>query len=158
LKVLFCGINPGLYSAATGNHFARPGNRFWPALHRAGFTPRQLHPSEKQLFLEAGYGLTNLVARATAAADELSPCEFVSGKQRLRRKVRRYRPGCVAFLGLGAYRHAFGQPKATLGEQLERFEGARVWVLPSPSGLNASYQIGALVAELQKLRRAARQA
>jgi double-stranded uracil-DNA glycosylase len=158
LAVLFCGINPGLYSAATGHHFARPGNRFWPALHRAGFTPRLLHPSEKTLFLEAGYGLTNLVARATASADELLPSEFVLGKETLRRKVRRYGPKIVAFLGMGAYRHAFAEPKATLGEQPERFEGARVWVLPSPSGLNASYQIGALVAELHKLRRAARQA
>jgi double-stranded uracil-DNA glycosylase len=156
--VLFCGINPGLYSAATGNHFARPGNRFWPALHRAGFTPRLLHPSEKTLFLEAGYGLTNLVSRATASADELAASEFQMGAENLRRKVRRYRPGVVAFLGLGAYRHAFCDPKARLGEQPGRFEDARVWVLPSPSGLNASYQIGALVAELQKLRKAAKQA
>jgi TDG/mug DNA glycosylase family protein len=154
LKVLFCGINPGLYSAATGNHFARPGNRFWPALHAAGFTPRRLWPWEKELFLSAGYGLTNLVARATASADELAPAEFVAGRRRLAAKVRRYRPRIVAFLGMGAYRHAFAAPKATLGEQPERFEGARVWVLPSPSGLNASYQMGALVAELRKLREA----
>jgi TDG/mug DNA glycosylase family protein len=156
--VLFCGINPGLYSAAAGNHFARPGNRFWPALHLAGFTPRLLHPSEKALFLEAGYGLTNLVARATASADELSPPEFVQGKERLRRKVRRYRPAFVAFLGLGAYRHAFGDARARLGGQPARFEGARVWVVPSPSGLNAAYQIDALAAELRRLRRATEQA
>jgi TDG/mug DNA glycosylase family protein len=155
LRVLFCGINPGLYSAATGNHFARPGNRFWPAMHRAGFTPRLLHPSEKERFLEAGYGLTNLVARATASADELSPEEFVRGLRRLRSKVRRYRPGIVAFLGMGAYRHAFAEPKASLGEQPVRFEGARVWVLPSPSGLNASYQMGALVEWLVRLRQTA---
>ncbi|HUQ76448.1 MAG TPA: G/U mismatch-specific DNA glycosylase [Burkholderiales bacterium] len=154
LKVLFCGINPGLYSAATGNHFARPGNRFWPALHGAGFTPRRLHPSEKDLLLEAGYGLTNLVGRATASADELAPDELTSGRTRLAAKVRRYRPQIVAFLGMGAYRHAFGVPKATLGEQPERFEGARVWVLPSPSGLNASYQMDALVTLLRELRRA----
>ena len=154
LKVLFCGINPGLYSAATGNHFARPGNRFWPALHAADFTPRRLHPSEKDLFLAQGYGLTNLVARATASADELAPAELVAGRRRLARKVRRYRPRIVAFLGMGAYRHAFGAPKAPLGEQAERFEGARVWVLPSPSGLNASYQLGALVEQLSALRRA----
>src|SRR5204863_7258804 len=117
LKVLFCGINPGLYSAATGNHFARPGNRFWPALHAADFTPRRLHPSEKDLFLAQGYGLTNLVARATASADELAPAELVAGRRRLARKVRRYRPRIVAFLGLGAYRHDFGAPKARLGEQ-----------------------------------------
>jgi TDG/mug DNA glycosylase family protein len=155
LKVLFCGINPGLYSAATGNHFARPGNRFWPAMHRAGFTPQLLHPSEKDLFLKGGYGLTNLVARATASADELSPGELIRGLKRLRSKVRRYRPAIVAFLGMGAYRHAFGDPKASLGEQPARFEGARVWVLPSPSGLNASYQMGALVEWLARLRQAA---
>jgi TDG/mug DNA glycosylase family protein len=153
--VLFCGINPGLYSAATGNHFARPGNRFWPALHSAGFTPRRLWPWEKELLLAAGYGLTNLVRRATASADELGPAEFIAGRRRLAAKVRRYRPRIVAFLGMGAYRHAFATPKATLGEQAERFEGARVWVLPSPSGLNASYQMGALVATLKALRKAA---
>src|SRR4051812_16821905 len=131
LKVLFCGINPGLYSAATGNHFARPGNRFWPALHAGGFTPRRLWPWEKDLLLREGFGLTNLVARATASADELSPDEFVAGRRRLAAKVRRYRPQIVAFLGMGAYRHAFASPKAPLGEQAERFEDARVWVLPS---------------------------
>jgi TDG/mug DNA glycosylase family protein len=145
LKVLFCGINPGLYSAATGNHFARPGNRFWPALHRSGFTPRQLHPSEKELLLSLGYGLTNLVGRATAGADELEPAEFVAGRRRLALKVRRYRPRVVAFLGLGAYRYAFGRPAATLGLQPETLEGANMWVLPSPSGLNANYQMPALV-------------
>jgi TDG/mug DNA glycosylase family protein len=153
--VLFCGINPGLYSAATGNHFARPGNRFWPALHGGGFTPRRFSPWEKHLLLEQGCGLTNLVARATASADELAPAEFQDGRKRLKRKLRRYRPRIVAFLGMGAYRHAFGAPKAALGEQPGRFEGARVWVLPSPSGLNASYQMDALVELLRELRRAA---
>ena len=152
--MLFCGINPGLYSAATGNHFARPGNRFWPALHGAGFTPRLFHPSEKKAFVRLGFGLTNLVGRATASADELAPAEFVAGRARLARKVRRYRPRTVAFLGMGAYRHAFGSPAAPLGAQRERFERARVWVLPSPSGLNASYQMAALVEELRKLKRA----
>jgi TDG/mug DNA glycosylase family protein len=152
LKVLFCGINPGLYSAATGNHFARPGNRFWPALHAAGFTPRLLHPSEKDALPRHGFGLTNLVARATASADELAPAEFIAGRARLARKVRRYRPKTVAFLGLGAYRHAFGRPQATLGPQPERFEGATVWVLPSPSGLNANYQMPALVKLFRSLR------
>ena len=155
LRVLFCGINPGLYSAATGHHFARPGNRFWPALYRAGFTPRLLQPSEKGLLLAAGYGLTNLVARATASAEELSTQEFRAGRQRLAQKVRRYRPRNVAFLGMGAYRQAFELPKATLGRQAEAFEGARVWVLPSPSGLNASYPLGALVGLLKGLRRRA---
>ncbi len=153
--MLFCGINPGLYSAATGNHFARPGNRFWPALHAAGFTVRRLWPWEKHLLLASGYGLTNLVRRASASADELDPAEFIAGRRRLAAKVRRYRPRIVAFLGIGAYRHAFATPKATLGEQRERFEGARVWVLPSPSGLNANYQMAALVAVLKALRKAA---
>jgi TDG/mug DNA glycosylase family protein len=151
LKVLFCGINPGLYSAATGNHFARPGNRFWPALHKAGFTPRLLHPSEKEALLQAGYGLTNLVARATASADELAPAEFVAGRRRLAAKIRRYRPRIVAFLGVGAYRHAFSRPGAMPGEQEEPFERARVWVLPSPSGLNANYQMPALVQLFRRL-------
>jgi TDG/mug DNA glycosylase family protein len=145
LKVLFCGINPGLYSAATGNHFARPGNRFWPALHASGITPRLLHPSERKFSLECGYGLTNLVGRATASAEELEPAEFVAGRKRLALKVRRYRPRIVAFLGVGAFRHAFDRPRATLGPQPETFEGADVWVLPSPSGLNANYQMPALV-------------
>jgi double-stranded uracil-DNA glycosylase len=151
LKVLFCGINPGLYSAATGNHFARPGNRFWPALHQSGFTPRLLHPSEKDALLQSGYGLTNLVGRATASAEELAPEEFVAGRRRLARKVRRYRPQVVAFLGMGAYRHAFGRPGAGLGPQGEGFEGAAVWVLPSPSGLNANYQMPALVQLFHRL-------
>jgi TDG/mug DNA glycosylase family protein len=152
LKVLFCGINPGLYSAATGFHFARPGNRFWPALHAAGFTPRLFRPSENQRLLELGYGLTNLVNRGTAAADGLSPAELVTGGRKLAAKVRRYRPRAVAFVGLGAYRTAFGRPKATLGLQPEPLEGAEVWVLPSPSGLNANYQLPALVQLFQALR------
>jgi TDG/mug DNA glycosylase family protein len=155
LKVLFCGINPGLYSAATANHFARPGNRFWPALHAAGFTPRLLHPSEKDLLLESGYGLTNLVNRASAAADELSAAELVAGGKQLALKIRRHRPRAVAFLGVGAYRQAFGRPKATPGQQPEPLEGATVWVLPSPSGLNANYQLPQLVQLFRKLRKAA---
>ena len=149
--MLFCGINPGLYSAATGFHFARPGNRFWPALHAAGFTPRRLHPSENQALLELGYGLTNLVNRGTAAADELAPAELAEGGRRLAAKVRRYRPRAVAFVGLGAYRTAFGRPKATLGLQPEPLEGAEVWVLPSPSGLNANYQLPALIQLFRQL-------
>ncbi|HJT61727.1 MAG TPA: G/U mismatch-specific DNA glycosylase [Burkholderiales bacterium] len=156
LKVLFCGINPGLYSAATGFHFARPGNRFWPALHAAGFTPRLFHPSENERLLELGYGLTNLVNRATAAADELSPAELVAGGKILTAKVRRFRPTAVAFVGFGAYRRAFGRPKATLGRQAEPLEGAEVWVLPSPSGLNANYQLPDLVKLLRGLRKPSR--
>jgi TDG/mug DNA glycosylase family protein len=151
LKVLFVGINPGLYSAATGHHFARPGNRFWPALHLAGFTPKQLHPSAQEQLLEHGYGITNLVNRGTATADELSPEEFVRGRRRLAAKIRRYRPRAVAFLGVGAYCHAFACKQATLGPQPERFEGAEVWLLPNPSGLNANYQLPQLVQLFRRL-------
>jgi TDG/mug DNA glycosylase family protein len=154
LKVLFVGINPGLYTAATGHHFARPGNRFWPALHAAGFTPRLLHPSQQQELLTLGCGVTNLVNRATATAAELSPEEFVAGRERLASKTRRYRPRSVAFLGVGAYCHAFGLKSAGIGPQRQRFEGAQVWVLPNPSGLNANYQLPALVALFRRLRRA----
>jgi double-stranded uracil-DNA glycosylase len=145
LKVLFVGINPGLYSAATGHHFARPGNRFWPALHAAGFTRRLLHPSEQRELLKSGYGITNLVNRGTATADELDPGEFVAGRRRLAGKVRRYRPKALAFLGVGAYCHAFSIRQAQIGRQPETFEDAAVWVLPNPSGLNANYQLPALV-------------
>ena len=155
LRVLFCGINPGLYSGATGHHFARPGNRFWPTLHRAGFTSRQLHPSEQPLLLAAGYGVVNLVNRTTATAAELEPGEFVAGRKRLASKVRRYRPRAVAFLGVGAYAHAFGLKAATIGLQAERFEGAQVWVLPNPSGLNANYQLPDLVRLFRALKNSA---
>jgi TDG/mug DNA glycosylase family protein len=154
LKVLFVGINPGLYSAATGHHFARPGNRFWPALHLSGFTARQLHPSEQDELPGAGYGITNLVNRATATADELAPEEFVAGRKRLAAKVRRYRPKVLAFLGVGAYCHAFSLKNAPIGSQPQSFEGAAVWVLPNPSGLNANYQLPALVKLFRSLRNA----
>ena len=149
--MLFCGINPGLYSAATGFHFARPGNRFWPALHAAGFTPRLFHPSENENLIELGYGLTNLVNRGTASADELSNAELVEGAKKLRIKLRRFRPQAIAFVGLGAYRTAFGRPRATLGRQPEALEGAEVWVLPSPSGLNANYQLPVLIQLFRQL-------
>ena len=149
--MLFCGINPGLYSAATGFHFARPGNRFWPALHAAGFTPRLFHPSENRRLLELGYGLTNLVNRATPSAAELTDQEFIDGGKALARKIRRHRPRAVAFVGLGAYRSAFGRPGATLGLQPEPLEGAEVWVLPSPSGLNANYQLPQLIQLFRQL-------
>ncbi len=151
LRVLFVGINPGLYSAATGHHFARPGNRFWPALHAAGFTPRLLHPSEQELLLEGGYGVTNLVNRATASADQLAREEFVAGRKRLASKVRRYRPKIIAFLGVGAYCHAFALRQASLGPQPEKFEGAVVWLLPNPSGLNANYQLPELTNLFRRL-------
>ena len=154
LRVLFVGINPGLYTAATGHHFARPGNRFWPALHAAGFSNRLLHPSEQRELLKGGYGITNLVNRATATADEVEPAEFIAGRARLAAKVQRLRPRVVAFLGMGAYCHAFGVARAPVGEQPLRFEGARVWVLPNPSGLNANYQLPALVELFRALKRA----
>lgn len=152
LSVLFCGINPGLYSGATGHHFARPGNRFWPTLHQAGFSPRLLHPSEERELLTFGYGITNLVARATATADELSRAELLTGKRRLMAKVKRYGPRVVAVLGIGAYRTAFAQKAATLGKQSEQLANAVVWVLPNPSGLNAHYQLADLVEHFGALR------
>jgi TDG/mug DNA glycosylase family protein len=152
LRVLFCGINPGLYSGATGHHFARPGNRFWPALHQAGFTPRLLHPSEERELLEYGYGITNLAPRATATADELGPEELVAGQRRLMSKVKRYQPQFVAVLGISAYRTAFAQKAAALGQQPERLGNAVVWVLPNPSGLNAHYQLASLVEHFRTLR------
>ena len=154
LAVLFCGINPGLYSAATRHHFARPGNRFWPALYAAGFSDRLLGPWEEDRLLPRGYGITNLVARATAGADELSRDELVSGRRRLERLVRRQGPRWVAVLGLGAYRTAFTRPLATAGEQAERLAGARLWVLPNPSGLNAHYQLPDLIREFAALHAA----
>jgi TDG/mug DNA glycosylase family protein len=135
LKVLFCGINPGLYSGAVGHHFARPGNRFWPALCAAGFTPRQLSPFEERLLLDYGYAITNIVDRATGSAGELTKEELRSGAVGLTRKVRRYRPEVVAFLGVTAYRTAFHRPQATLGRQEETNGRTVIWVLPNPSGL-----------------------
>jgi len=155
LKVLFCGINPGLYSAAVQHHFARPGNRFWPAIHAAGFTPRRLYPHEERELPSWGCGLTNIVDRATARADELRAEDLAAGGQRLAAKARRYRPAFVAILGISAYRAAFQRPRAHLGLQDETFGPARIWLLPSPSGLNAFYQASQLVERLEELRRAA---
>ena len=179
LHVLFCGINPGLYSAATGYHFARPGNRFWPALHRSGFTPAQLDPSEQRQLLGLGLGITNVVARATARADELSPAELRAGGELLRDKAETLAPRWLAILGVTAFRAAFGQKNAVVGPQSEPFGatgvgvrvgarvgvrvgarvgvrvGARVWVLPNPSGLNAHWTPAALAGEFGRLRAAA---
>jgi double-stranded uracil-DNA glycosylase len=154
LAVLFCGINPGLYSAATRHHFARPGNRFWPALYAAGFSDRVLRPWEEHRLIPRGYGITNLVARATAGADELAHEELVAGRRRLERLVRRTEPRWVAVLGLGAYRTAFGRPLATVGAQAEPLAGASLWVLPNPSGLNAHYQLPDLVRQFAALHAA----
>jgi TDG/mug DNA glycosylase family protein len=154
LDVVFCGINPSLWSGATGHHFARPGNRFWPTLHRAGFTPRQLRPDETEELLAMGLGITNLVNRATAAAAELSRDELRAGAVRLRETVRRFRPRSVAVVGIEAYWTAFEHPKAGPGRQAALLEGALLWVLPNPSGLNAHYQLDALAAAFGELRQA----
>jgi TDG/mug DNA glycosylase family protein len=155
LRVLFCGINPGLYTAWSGHHFAGPGNRFWPALHDAGFTDRRLRPDEERLLLERGCGVTNVVARATATAAELAPEEYVAGGRALAEKVARYAPRVLAVLGVGAYRTAFARPKGALGEQPGPLAGARVWVLPNPSGLNANYSRADLARLFADLRAAA---
>ena len=152
LRVLFSGINPSLYSAATGHHFARPGNRFWPALHGAGFTPRLLHPSEQHLLPTLGLGITNVVARATARADELAPAELIEGGKLLTDLVRATAPAALAVLGVTAYRAAFHRPKATIGPQPDTIAGTPVWVLPNPSGLNAHFQLPALIDEFTRLR------
>ena len=154
LRVLFCGINPGLYTAAVGHHFARPGNRFWPALHAGGFTDRILSPFDERELLQSGYGITNVVARTTATADLLTKDEIIAGGVRLRAKVLRYRPRVLAVLGLGAYRTAFNQPKATVGRQENRIGETVLWVLPNPSGLNANYQAAELARLFRELKEA----
>jgi TDG/mug DNA glycosylase family protein len=154
LKLLLVGINPGLYSAATGHHFARPGNRFWPTLHASGLTPRLFSPFEERELLKLRIGITNIVPRATAAADELTRDELRRGAARLTRLIRRYRPTAVAVVGVGAYREAFAQPGAKLGKQPEKLEDATVWVLPNPSGLNAHYQPRDLTRLFGELREA----
>ncbi|HXS65776.1 MAG TPA: G/U mismatch-specific DNA glycosylase [Streptosporangiaceae bacterium] len=154
LRVLFSGINPGLYSAATGHHFARPGNRFWPALHASGFTDRQLHPSEQELLLDLGLGITNVAARATARADELTAEELAQGGQILATKVRDLRPRWLAVLGVTAYRTAFGRPKAATGRQPCQLAGTSIWVLPNPSGLNAHWSAAALAEAFAELNAA----
>lgn len=155
LRVLFCGINPGLWSAAIGKHFARPGNRFWPALYASGFTPRLLGPWQQEELLGFGLGLSNVAARATARADELDPQELRIGGQVLAGKVAEHRPRWVAVLGIGAYRTAFGPKDAAIGPQPETLSGSRVWVLPNPSGLNAHWTAATLAEQFAALRAAA---
>jgi len=154
LKVLFCGINPGIWSGATGFHFAKPGNRFWKALHLGGFTSRLLHPSEEHELLENGYGITSFCKRTTARADELAAEEFVEGGRLLIKKIERFKPQFLGVLGIGAYRTAFNQPKAKFGLQSETIDKTRVWLLPNPSGLNAHYQLNDLVKLYGELRQA----
>ena len=155
LRVLFCGINPGLYTAAVGHHFARPENRFWPALYKSGFTNRLLSPFDERELLKAKLGITNVVSHATASASEVTKEDFVRGGRTLRRKVRRYRPRIVAILGIEAYRKAFGRLEVQIGEQDETIGEARLWVLPNPSGLNANYQLKDFTRLFRKLRKAA---
>ena len=154
LRVLFCGINPGLYTAAVGHHFARPGNRFWPALYAGGFTDRLLSPFDERELLKSGYGITNVVQRTTASADQLTKDEIVAGGERLRQKLLRYRPKVLAVLGMGAYRTAFNKPKANVGRQDEQIGQTLLWVLPNPSGLNANYQPAALARLFRELKEA----
>ena len=153
LKVLFCGINPGLYSGATGHHFARPGNRFWKTLHAAGFTERLLAPHEQNELLKTGYGITNICERTSARADELSSAEIIAGGAKLREKVLKFQPKYLAVLGITTYRIAFNSPKAVLGLQEEKIGETGIWVLPNPSGLNTHYQARRLAELFGELRR-----
>ena len=154
LRVIFCGINPGLYTAAIGHHFGRPGNRFWKVIHLAGFTDRQLSPFEERRLLDHGVGVTNLVPRATAAASELAPGELRAGIRRVEKLACELRPRVVAFLGMLAYRVATQRPRAAIGAQPERLCDATVWLLPNPSGLQARYQLADMVALFAELRAA----
>jgi TDG/mug DNA glycosylase family protein len=152
LDVLFCGINPSLLSASRGHHFARPGNRFWPALHAAGLTPRLLTPEEDAELPRFGLGVTNLVARPTRTAAELGTAELRDGAAALAELVSRYRPRLLAVLGITAWRLAFERPRAALGLQPERVGGAATWVVPNPSGLNAHHQLPDLARLYGQLR------
>ena len=152
VRLLFVGINPGLWTAATQTHFAHPGNRFYPALFAAGIIEhpidrgRGMDDDDRRHLVERGIGITNLVHRATAKASELTTQELREGGAALHRFVRRHHPTVVAVAGVTAYRSAFGLPKAQLGEQPERFEGSRLFVVPNPSGLNAHATVASLAA------------
>lgn len=154
LRVLFCGINPSLRSASTGHHFAHPANRFWTALHRSGFTDRLLRPREQDELLDLGLGVTNIAARSTATAAELSATELREGALRLQAEVRALRPRWLAVLGVTAYRTAFRDPGAGVGPQALTVGPARVWLLPNPSGLNAHWTPTTLAEEFARLREA----
>lgn len=155
LRILFCGINPGRWSGATGHHFAHPGNRFWKLLAAAGLTPELLSPADERRLLDFGLGVTNLVERTTTAAADLSRAELRAGAARLAEKVHRWQPAAVAVLGLGAYRTAFEHPRATVGEQPGSLGSAALWVLPNPSGLQGHYRFADMVALLERLEVAA---
>lgn len=155
LKLLFCGINPGLLSASTQHHFAHPGNKFWKAVHLSGLTKRQLHPSEQQQLLQYGIGITNIVSRPTASAQELTTQELRDGAQELIPKVKAYKPKQLAFLGVGAYKKAFFKKTAKLGLQEEVIGATKVWLLPNPSGLNAHYSLDDFITLFSELKAAA---
>lgn len=155
LRIVFCGINPGLYSTAVGHHFARPGNRFWPTLFAAGLTPTLFTGFEDAKLLELGIGMTNVVARTTAKAEELTTAELLAGAVTLRRKMLRYRPRFLAIVGFGAYRIAFRQPKAVGGPQATPIGGTQIWLLPNTSGLNANHLPAELARRFEELRLAA---
>lgn len=155
LDVLFCGINPGLLSGASGQHFARPGNRFWKVLHQSGFTDRQLQPSEQHQLLDYRLGITNIVDRTTRAAADVTREELVRGAANLERKAARWKPKSIAICGVLAYRRAFGRPRAVIGPQPERFGATAIWVLPNPSGLQARYQLPEMVEMFQELKQSA---
>lgn len=152
LDVLFCGINPSPRSAETGHHFARPGNRFWPALHLAGLTPRLLTPDEDGELPRHGLGVTNVVDRPTRTAAELTPAELRAGAAALADLVARYRPRTLAVLGITAWRVGFDRPRAGLGLQPERVGGAWTFAVPNPSGLNAHHQLADLARLYAQLR------
>ena len=154
LNVVFCGINPSVYSAVVGHHFARPGNRFWRALHRGGLTPHQIVPADDAQLLNYKIGLTNVAARATVAAADLTRDELRAGAPQLIEKIERFRPQWLAILGVGAYRVAFDEPRAIIGLQMRLIGATKVWVLPNPSGLNAHYPPTALAEKFGELRRA----
>jgi TDG/mug DNA glycosylase family protein len=161
VRLLFTGINPGLRSVAVQGHFAPRGNRFYPALLRAGITEHLIDASaglaaaDRAYLLGRGIGITSLVARATASADELGPAELIEGTKRLTATVSRFRPRVVAMLGITAYRTAFGMPRATLGRQPGNLEGAQLWVVPNPSGRNAHAPLDTLAAAYREAALAA---
>lgn len=153
LKVLFCGINPGLYTAAIGFHFGRPGNRFWPSLYASGFTPRLFDPSEQEQLLSLGYGITNIVPRASATAAEVSKQELLDGRKQLETKVLKYKPEWLAILGVEAYRKSFERSKAKVGRQEDTIGTTKLWILPNPSGLNAHYTPNGIAEVLKEFYR-----
>lgn len=152
LSLVFCGINPGLRAASTGHHFAGRSNRFWRVMHLAGFTPEQIRPGDGRAILDYGYGLTAVVPRPTARAAELSRSEIERAGAGFRRKIEQYAPRYIAFLGKMAFSAISGTRDLNWGPQIQAFGGARVWVLPNPSGLNRSFDLDALVGAYRELR------